>query len=143
MTPQFEYPFNPLHNPKSDRGTMLALQRGAAVAAAVVARRRAGGISSLLWRPPAVAAAAAQCQRRQRRGLGSMMQEPLLISSLIQHADRHHPDAEIVSRRPEDGAIHRYTYRWVARQSVCRSVCRARGIVSTDSDVTFFIPMPP
>jgi acyl-CoA synthetase (AMP-forming)/AMP-acid ligase II len=41
---------------------------------------------------------------------GLMMQQPLLISSLIVHADRHHGDTEIVSRRVE-GDIHRYTYR--------------------------------
>jgi acyl-CoA synthetase (AMP-forming)/AMP-acid ligase II len=41
---------------------------------------------------------------------GLMMQMPLLISSLIRHADRHHGDTEIVSRRVE-GDIHRYTYR--------------------------------
>ena len=41
---------------------------------------------------------------------GLMMQTPLLISSLIRHADRHHGDVEIVSRRVE-GDIHRYTYR--------------------------------
>jgi fatty-acyl-CoA synthase len=41
---------------------------------------------------------------------GLMMQTPLLISSLIKHADRFHPDAEIVSRRVE-GDIHRITYR--------------------------------
>ncbi len=41
---------------------------------------------------------------------GLMMQKQLLISSLIVHADRHHGDTEIVSRRVE-GDIHRYTYR--------------------------------
>jgi len=41
---------------------------------------------------------------------GLMMQTQLLISSLIVHADRHHGDAEIVSRRVE-GDLHRYTYR--------------------------------
>jgi len=41
---------------------------------------------------------------------GLMMQMPLLISSLIRHADRHHGDTEIVSRRVE-GDIHRYSYR--------------------------------
>jgi len=41
---------------------------------------------------------------------GLMMQRQLLISTLIEHADRHHGDAEIVSRRVE-GDIHRYTYR--------------------------------
>ena len=38
------------------------------------------------------------------------MQKQLLISSLIVHADRHHGDTEIVSRRVE-GDIHRYTFR--------------------------------
>src|SRR5271170_1771915 len=42
--------------------------------------------------------------------LGQMMGDPLLISSLIVHADRHHAATEIVSRRTE-GDIHRYTYR--------------------------------
>ena len=39
-----------------------------------------------------------------------MMDQPLLISGLIQHADRHHASAEIVSKTVE-GGIHRYTYR--------------------------------
>ena len=47
---------------------------------------------------------------------GLMMQMPLLISSLIEHADRHHGDAEIVSRRVE-GDIHRTTYRELHRRS--------------------------
>ena len=41
---------------------------------------------------------------------GLMMNTPLLISSLIRHADRYHADAEIVSRTIE-GPIHRYGYR--------------------------------
>jgi acyl-CoA synthetase (AMP-forming)/AMP-acid ligase II len=41
---------------------------------------------------------------------GLMMTWPLMISSLIRHADRCHADAEIVSRTVE-GPIHRYTYR--------------------------------
>jgi fatty-acyl-CoA synthase len=41
---------------------------------------------------------------------GLMMDVPLLISSLIEHADRHHGDAQIVSRRVE-GDIHRTSYR--------------------------------
>ncbi|TDN67352.1 3-(methylthio)propionyl-CoA ligase [Paraburkholderia sp. BL10I2N1] len=41
---------------------------------------------------------------------GLMLQKQLLISSLIVHADRHHGDTEIVSRRVE-GDIHRYTFR--------------------------------
>ena len=41
---------------------------------------------------------------------GLMMETPLLISGLIQHAARNHADTEIVSRTAE-GAVHRYTYR--------------------------------
>ena len=48
--------------------------------------------------------------RRGRPMLGLMMDTPLLVSDLIRHADRHHGNAEIVSRRVE-GDIHRYTYR--------------------------------
>jgi hypothetical protein len=38
-----------------------------------------------------------------------MMQQPLLISSLLRHAERHHADARIVSKRVE-GDLHRMTY---------------------------------
>src|SRR5437016_9430031 len=41
---------------------------------------------------------------------GLMMDMPLLISGLLQHADRHHADAEIVSKMV-DASVHRYTYR--------------------------------
>ncbi|MDH0050092.1 3-(methylthio)propionyl-CoA ligase [Comamonas terrigena] len=41
---------------------------------------------------------------------GLMQDQQLLISSLIEFANRFHGDAEIVSRRVE-GDIHRYTYR--------------------------------
>ena len=47
---------------------------------------------------------------------GLMMDVPLLISSLIEHADRHHGDTEIVSRLVE-GGIHRYTYRDAHRRA--------------------------
>lgn len=40
---------------------------------------------------------------------GLMMDMPLLVSSLLHHAARHHGDTEIVSRRVE-GDVHRYTY---------------------------------
>src|SRR5690348_9184253 len=40
---------------------------------------------------------------------GLMMNVPLMISSLLCHADRYHGDTEIVSRTIE-GPIHRYTY---------------------------------
>jgi 3-(methylthio)propionyl---CoA ligase len=41
--------------------------------------------------------------------MGQMMDQPLLISSIIQHADRYFGANQIVSRRVE-GDIHRYTY---------------------------------
>jgi len=48
--------------------------------------------------------------------LGQMMQMPLMISSLIVHAERHHGEQEVVSRRVE-GDIHRCTYKDIARRS--------------------------
>ena len=47
---------------------------------------------------------------------GLMMQQPLLISSLLVHAERHHGEQQIVSRRVE-GDIHRCTYRDLAARS--------------------------
>ena len=47
---------------------------------------------------------------------GQMMQQPLLISSLIVHAERHHAEREVVSRRVE-GDIHRTTYGEIATRS--------------------------
>ncbi len=48
--------------------------------------------------------------------LGLMQDQPLLISGLIEFAERHHGDAEIVSRRVE-GDIHRYTYKDSAQRA--------------------------
>ena len=48
--------------------------------------------------------------------LGLMQQQSLLISSLIDFAERHHGDGEVVSRRVE-GDIHRYTWADVASRS--------------------------
>ena len=48
--------------------------------------------------------------------LGLMQDHPLLISSLIEFAERHHGEGEIVSRRVE-GDLHRYTYKDVARRA--------------------------
>lgn len=47
---------------------------------------------------------------------GLMQQQSLLISSLIDFAERHHGDGEVVSRRVE-GDIHRYTWADVAGRS--------------------------
>ena len=54
--------------------------------------------------------------------LGLMQDQPLLISSLIEFAARHHHDTQIVSRRVE-GDIHRYTYADAASRA--RRVARA------------------
>ncbi len=48
--------------------------------------------------------------------LGQMMQQPLLISSLLVHAERHHGEQQIVSRRVE-GDIHRESFRELAARS--------------------------
>jgi len=45
-----------------------------------------------------------------------MQKQSLLISHLIEFAERHHGDGEVVSRRVE-GDIHRYTWSDVARRS--------------------------
>ena len=47
---------------------------------------------------------------------GLMMQQSLLVSSLLIHAERHHGSQEIVSRRVE-GDIHRYRYRDLAQRA--------------------------
>lgn len=48
--------------------------------------------------------------------IGQMMCQPLLISSLLRHAERHHGNQLVVSRRVE-GDIHRYTFRDLAQRS--------------------------
>ncbi|MGC4365719.1 3-(methylthio)propionyl-CoA ligase [Hydrogenophaga sp. R2] len=54
--------------------------------------------------------------------LGQMQSQPLLISALIVHAERHHASGEIISRRVE-GDIHRSNWAQVARRA--RQVARA------------------
>ena len=51
--------------------------------------------------------------------LGLMQDQPLMISSLIEFAARHHRDAEIVSRRVDStqGELHRYTYAGAAARA--------------------------
>ncbi|QIL79488.1 fatty-acid--CoA ligase [Diaphorobacter sp. HDW4A] len=68
--------------------------------------------------------------------LGLMQSQPLLISSLIQFAERHHGDAEIVSRRVE-GEIHRYTYRDLARRArQIANALDAEGLAPSDRVAT-------
>jgi 3-(methylthio)propionyl---CoA ligase len=47
---------------------------------------------------------------------GLMMDKPLLISSILDHAELYHADGEIVSRTVE-GPIHRYTYADMGRRA--------------------------
>ena len=47
---------------------------------------------------------------------GQMMRQPLLISSLLVNAERHHGEQHVVSRRVE-GDIHRQNYRELAARS--------------------------
>jgi len=59
---------------------------------------------------------------------GLMMEQPLLISTLLTHAERHHGEQEIVSRRVE-GDVHRYTFRELAERSRrLANALAARGI---------------
>ncbi|MCC6193518.1 MAG: fatty-acid--CoA ligase [Burkholderiales bacterium] len=68
--------------------------------------------------------------------LGLMQDIPLLISSLIVHADRHHGDVEIVSRRVE-GDIHRTTYRELhSRAKRLANALDALGIGMSDRVAT-------
>ncbi len=63
---------------------------------------------------------------------GSMMETPLLVSSIIEHAARFHGDAEIVSRSVE-GPLHRTTYRAVRnRAAQLANALRALGVESGD-----------
>ena len=67
---------------------------------------------------------------------GLMMQMPLLISSLIVHAERHHGDTEIVSRRVE-GDLHRYTFSDCHRRSrQMANALRGLGIGTSDRVAT-------
>ena len=68
--------------------------------------------------------------------LGQMMQLPLMISSLIRHADRWHGDTEIVSRLTE-GGIHRYTYSDAHRRvRQLANALQALGVVEGDRVAT-------
>ena len=48
--------------------------------------------------------------------LGLMQSQQLLISTLIDFAERHHGEGEVISRRVE-GDIHRTNYKEVAARS--------------------------
>ena len=64
------------------------------------------------------------------------MQQPLLISTLLTHAERHHGEQQIVSRRVE-GDIHRQTYRELAERSRrMANALAARGVQFGDRVAT-------
>jgi acyl-CoA synthetase (AMP-forming)/AMP-acid ligase II len=68
--------------------------------------------------------------------LGQMMDMPLLVSSILKHAARHHADTEVVSRRVE-GDVHRYTWRDCERRSArLASALTGAGIVKGDRVAT-------
>ncbi len=67
---------------------------------------------------------------------GQMMQQPLLISSLLVHAERHHGEREVVSRRVE-GDIHRETYiQMAARARRLAKALGALGVQQSDRVAT-------
>ena len=67
---------------------------------------------------------------------GLMMQQPLLVSTLLTHAERHHGEQEIVSRRVE-GDTHRTTYRELAQRARrMANALAARGIKHGDRIAT-------
>ncbi len=64
--------------------------------------------------------------------LGLMQSQPMLISGILTHAARHHPEGEIVSRGG-DGAITRHGYAVLERRA--RQLARALGRLGVqDSD---------
>lgn len=65
-----------------------------------------------------------------------MQNQPLLLSSLLRHADRFHANTEIVSRTTE-GPIHRYSYRDAARRArQLASALQRYGIAYSDRVAT-------
>jgi 3-(methylthio)propionyl---CoA ligase len=67
---------------------------------------------------------------------GQMMQQPLLIADMLQHAARHHADAEIVSRSVE-GPIVRHTWHGLhERAKQLAKVLLAMGVKPGDRIAT-------
>ena len=67
---------------------------------------------------------------------GLMQNQPLLLSSLLKHADRFHSDTEIVSRTV-GGPIHRYGYGDAARRTrKLADALRRQGIAAGDRVAT-------
>jgi len=67
---------------------------------------------------------------------GLMMDTPLLIWSLIEHAKQNHPDTQIVTRGTE-GEIRRYTYSDLHRRSMqCANALKSLGLKPSDRIAT-------
>jgi 3-(methylthio)propionyl---CoA ligase len=67
---------------------------------------------------------------------GLMQNQPLLLSSLLRHADRFHAGTEIVSRTVQ-GPIHRYGYGEAARRTrKLADALRRHGIIGGDRVAT-------
>ncbi|HPH70105.1 MAG TPA: AMP-binding protein, partial [Kofleriaceae bacterium] len=67
---------------------------------------------------------------------GRMMQMPLLVSSILQHAARHHGDTQVVSRRVE-GDLHRTTYAQIAKRAAqVANALQRLGIAPADRVAT-------
>ena len=67
---------------------------------------------------------------------GLMQNQPLLLSSLLKHADRFHSNTEIVSRTVE-GPIHRYGYAEAAHRSrKLADALRRHGVAPGDRVAT-------
>lgn len=67
---------------------------------------------------------------------GLMQNQPLQLSSLLKHAERFHPETEIVSRTVE-GSIHRYGYGEAARRArKLAGALRRSGIAPGDRVAT-------
>ena len=62
--------------------------------------------------------------------LGLMQNHPLLVSSILSHAERHHAEGQVVSRQL-DGSIHRTTYGEVAVRA--RRLVRALQTLGVDA----------
>jgi acyl-CoA synthetase (AMP-forming)/AMP-acid ligase II len=68
--------------------------------------------------------------------LGLMQRQPLLVSSILLHAARHHATAEVVSRG-DDGAISRATYRQIElRARRLATALQGLGIQTSDRVAT-------
>ncbi len=68
--------------------------------------------------------------------LGLMQRQPLLVSSIITHAARHHATAEVVSREA-DGRIVRATYAMIERRARrLANALQALGVAQSDRVAT-------